>query len=639
MLSGFADVDNGLREALVPPSDMHPVDDEATHDRRPPPPNEKRYNPHQMTAMISNFSTSYNVVSISLVLPILNQLCSGGESVGASNDANKALVASSLLGGMILGQLVGGALGDSCLGRMGALRLVMALQIASSLASANVSMDVDVDVDTFDYDSNSDCHCDTVWWDLAVRRFLLGIGCGGVYPLAAVLSAETDGSNHNHNNKSSVERVVQTFATQGLGFVSVPLAAVLLLAITSDRNVVWRVLLGLGAVPGIVLVLLQGWEFGKEWLDRDRNSNANSNVAPFSELGADAASDGELENDSVLASMVGDDFGDDEDESRDGLVADPDVNDHGDDNNGHGGSGRWLQTLLHEPGLGRKVLGTAGTWFLFDVVFYGNTIFQPIVVAAAFGTHGNGHGNGHGGGDTPIAVLRKTALDSLILTSIALPGYAVAGWAMGKRDKSSVGSGCRSWCRSWCCDCSKEQSPRYVMLQGFAAMAVLYATIGANWTYLEGEPSALVTLYGLTFFFANYGPNTATFVLPSMVFEKEHRSTWNGVSAACGKLGALVGATLFAPASDELGDGIVLLVCAGVALAAFVLTWVAVPEAGVDVQVEAGVDADEDAGVDADVDADVDVEEEADVDADVDVEEEADVDAGVAPTTTFNERA
>ena len=31
-------------------------------------------NPHQITAMLSNFSTSYNVVNISLVLPILQQL-------------------------------------------------------------------------------------------------------------------------------------------------------------------------------------------------------------------------------------------------------------------------------------------------------------------------------------------------------------------------------------------------------------------------------------------------------------------------------------------------------------------------------------------------------------------------------------
>jgi hypothetical protein len=60
----------------------------------------------QITAMVSNFSTSYNVVRISIVLPILQDL-----HHGSSDDA--AAGASSLFAGMILGQIVGGALDDS----------------------------------------------------------------------------------------------------------------------------------------------------------------------------------------------------------------------------------------------------------------------------------------------------------------------------------------------------------------------------------------------------------------------------------------------------------------------------------------------------------------------------------------------
>ena len=115
------------------------------------------------------------------------------------------------------------------------------------------------------------------------------------------------------------------------------------------------------------------------------------------------------------------------------------------------------------------------------------------------------------------------------------------------------------------------------MLQGFAVMAILYTAIGASWSYLRGYPALLVFLYGLTFFFANYGPNTTTFILPSLIFEHDHRATWNGVSAAAGKLGALTGATLFEPAADKFGDGAVMTICAVVALLAFVLTYVAVP--------------------------------------------------------------
>jgi hypothetical protein len=57
--------------------------------------------------MISNFSTSYNVVNISLVLPIPEQLESN------TTEADAAAVASSLLASMILDQIVGQIVGGA----------------------------------------------------------------------------------------------------------------------------------------------------------------------------------------------------------------------------------------------------------------------------------------------------------------------------------------------------------------------------------------------------------------------------------------------------------------------------------------------------------------------------------------------
>jgi PHS family inorganic phosphate transporter-like MFS transporter len=82
----------------------------------------------------------------------------------------------------------------------------------------------------------------------------------------------------------------------------------------------------------------------------------------------------------------------------------------------------------------------------------------------------------------------------------------------------------------------------------------------------------------MTFFFANYGPNTTTFILPSLIFEKKHRTTWNGIAAAAGKLGALTGATLFEPAADALGDNVIMIVCSIVALAAYIVTYFTIPK-------------------------------------------------------------
>ena len=116
------------------------------------------------------------------------------------------------------------------------------------------------------------------------------------------------------------------------------------------------------------------------------------------------------------------------------------------------------------------------------------------------------------------------------------------------------------------------------MLQGFGAMAILYAIIGLNWSYLRDDPTILVILYGMTFFFANYGPNTTTFILPSLIFEENHRATWNGVAAASGKIGALTGAALFEPTVDAFGDYVAMLICAAVALLACLLTFHVMPK-------------------------------------------------------------
>jgi PHS family inorganic phosphate transporter-like MFS transporter len=57
---------------------------------------------------------------------------------------------------------------------------------------------------------------------------------------------------------------------------------------------------------------------------------------------------------------------------------------------------------------------------------------------------------------------------------------------------------------------------------------------------------AFVFLYCLTNFFQNFGPNTTTFVVPGEVFPTRYRSTAHGISAASGKLGAIVAQVGFA---------------------------------------------------------------------------------------------
>ena len=471
-------------------------------------------NPALVSSMISNFSTSYNVVNISLVLPIL-------DSIYTVSEEEDATCASSLLAGMVVGQLAGGALGDSFLGRLGALRVVMAFQIVASIGSAML------------------CGPHLLFW-LAVFRFLNGVGCGGVYPLAAVLSAEQD-NNHAlkiedetpQERMQQLRRVVLTFSMQGVGFLAVPLLTVPLLYVTDNVNLVWRIILGSGSLPGLLLVCLQ-YKMYKSTSDT-QGHDIVAQQDPSDDV--EATISNEIVSTNIRPSLA----------THNHFSPVSDTDNHRDDDTcsadhiSHSSTVSLWDSIRDEPHLVQKLLGTAGTWFLFDVLFYGNTLFEPVVMEAAFGGGSNDE-------------LKKAATDSLILACIALPGYILSAFVMGRRV------------------CYVTQTPRFVQMQGFVAMALLYSIVGAYWSYLKRTPWLLVLLYGSTFFFANYGPNTTTFALPSLVYSPECRSTLNGISAAFGKAGALLGATMFEPVSQKLGDDKAMLICAGVSVLAFAMT-------------------------------------------------------------------
>lgn len=68
--------------------------------------------------------------------------------------------------------------------------------------------------------------------------------------------------------------------------------------------------------------------------------------------------------------------------------------------------------------------------------------------------------------------------------------------------------------------------------------SVAFAYVPLNSTSLGQH--AFISLYCLANFFQNFGPNTTTFIIPGEVFPTRYRSTAYGISAACGKIGAIV---------------------------------------------------------------------------------------------------
>lgn len=71
------------------------------------------------------------------------------------------------------------------------------------------------------------------------------------------LSAEQSTTVNSNADVSSFQRIALTFSTQGLGFITVPLLAYPLLEFGCDADVIWRVLLGVGALPGLWVLYLR----------------------------------------------------------------------------------------------------------------------------------------------------------------------------------------------------------------------------------------------------------------------------------------------------------------------------------------------------------------------------------------------
>ena len=110
-------------------------------------------------------------------------------------------------------------------------------------------------------------------------------------------------------------------------------------------------------------------------------------------------------------------------------------------------------------------------------------------------------------------------------------------------------------------------------------MALCFLIIAA----IPGMTTAVVPfllVYGVSYFFTEFGPNMTTFVMPSELYPVTMRTTGHGISAGVGKLGAFIGVFLFPLLQTSLGLRGTLLLTAGVAVAGLALTLVLPEPAG-----------------------------------------------------------
>ncbi|KAL3815992.1 hypothetical protein ACHAXA_005201, partial [Cyclostephanos tholiformis] len=194
-----------------------------------------------------------------------------------------------------------------------------------------------------------------------------------------------------------------------------------------------------------------------------------------------------------------------------------------------------FETMLFLRHYGVRLLGTSTTWLMWDISYYGNKLFQSSFIVALTGED---------------ASLLAISVASTINSFVALMGYYSAAAIV---DDPDVG--------------------RLALQQvGFVITGTLFLLCGA----LDDQLSSkwLVVLYFLASFFGQCGPNCTTYLIPAEVFPTNMLTICHGISAASGKLGAIIASILFHYLS--VCDLFLLSGCASLAAAG--LTFLTLPE-------------------------------------------------------------
>ena len=343
-------------------------------------------------------------------------------------------------------------------------------------------------------------------------RMLMGFGIGGDYPISATIMSEYS------NVKDRGKLVALVFANQALGSVAAAAVGVLS-ALTLPPDIAWRVMAGIGAIPAATVIYLR-----RKVPETPRYSLlAKGNVQEAQKAAQILGTKLDIHK-PVIAKRIS------------------------------------IGEFLSKYGL--ILLGTAGTWFILDIAFYGTGTYSAAVLAPIFGSPFPSH-------LTSLLPLPEFQADlARALFSGAIPflvgffGYFTAVALMDRLGR------------------------KVIQLQGFIMMAVIYAIVASiAVTNSKGAitgftipASVAFAIYSLSFFFIDFGPNTTTFVIPAEVYPVRYRTTGHGISAASGKLGAAITTYLFPVLVSSIGVKNILVMLTIVSLIGAILTWFNIPE-------------------------------------------------------------
>lgn len=280
----------------------------------------------------------------------------------------------------------------------------------------------------------------TYWW-IVVWRFILGVGIGGCVPLSAVLS--------NEDTQGLVARALMTgrayfWSAPGqlapyvlaLGMMEIITAYGMSIDNLHAVFLMNNIVLGVGALPAIISL----------YILRNR-------------------SDGEAFESQKAKTL-----------------------------------GRLMEIVQQNPKHCFTLVGTGGSWFLLNTIFYGTWMYVPMILYQL----------------QPQLPLHDVEMQSSVVGLTAVPGILFA------------------------ISLTRQLGLRLLNVFGFLLQAVTFIAMAV----LHDSDKPMLKFGCLCFlvFALNSGPSVGTYVLPTLCYPSHIRSTFHAFSAYLGKLGAVVGA-------------------------------------------------------------------------------------------------
>lgn len=432
-----------------------------------------------MVAGVGFLTDAYDIFAINIGISMMSYVYWGGSIPSSTTTMLK--VSTSV--GTVIGQFGFGLIAD-LVGRKKVYGVELIIIIVATVIQCTIGTSAGISFPAL----------------LTFLRIIQGIGIGADYPMSSVISSEFSTTKWRGAIMGAV------FANQGWGQLLAGIVAIICVAGYKDQLIVansakecvgdcvkacdqmWRILIGFGAVPGVFALYFRLTIPESPRYSLDVEYDVEKGVADISKYSSGER--GNAGEEAIQQLRI-------TERTTAEYVQPPKASFK--DFTAHFSQWKHMKVLI----------GTAGSWFMLDVAYYGLGLNTAVILEAI----------GYASSKNVYKSLYNTAAGNLILICAgSIPGY----WA-SVATLDFIGR-------------------KPIQLMGFIVLTALLCGIGFGYHHLTSH--GLLGLYIVAQFFQNFGPNTTTFIIPGEAYPTRYRSTAHGISAGCGKIGAIIAQTV-----------------------------------------------------------------------------------------------